>query len=167
MRETRVFSVVVAGLALAAGSALAAPAAKPAGKAALAAGQASGTLTYEGKSLKLAHARSFVDTRNQTLLVLLTEGPVPAEAWSDNSFFPYKLEHPFQGILFKFTKGELSTAEIYVGEFPTGTSGYFTVDLKAGTAVAGTARSTPFAESAKEPARLDVRFNAGPRPGTK
>src|SRR5262245_46012644 len=162
MNDRVLSSVVVVGLLWAGSASAASP--KPAGGAAVPAGAAKGTLTAEGKSFTLAHAAAFTDEKDKTTFLLVTDEPVPAAKWTSHSdIFPYRMDHKFHGVGFHLdAAGKMTGADVYAGQFPTGTIGYFTVTLTpGGKRRAGTARSTTRAEKAKEPMSLNGSFNAG------
>jgi hypothetical protein len=162
MRDRVLWSFLVLGL-LGAGSASAGNS-KPAGPPPVGPGQARGKLTAKGQSYALTHAAAFTDQKDNTLVLLVTDEPVPAAKWTSQSdIFPYRMDHQFHGVAFRFDKaGTLTGADVYAGRFPTGTLGYFTVAL-TGKTRAGTARSTDVAAKAEEPVSLNVTFNAGTR----
>jgi hypothetical protein len=135
--------------------------------AAPASGQAVGTLTVNGKPIKLVHASAFVDQedKDKPVILLVTEQPVPAADWKKHSdIMMYRMnKNPLLGVAFRLnSKRELIGADFYEGSFPTSTSGIFTVKLDSppGKTFAGTAKSTEAAAKLTEPVSLSVSFNA-------
>ena len=143
------------------------PAASPPAAGAVASGQAVGTLTAKGKTIKLAYAYAFVDEgdKKRPVILLLTEQPVPAASWKgDSDIMMYRMnKNPLRGVAFHLNdKRELVAADYYEGSFPTGTAGIFALklDSPAGKTLAGTAKSTDAAAKLSEPVSLSVSFNA-------
>jgi hypothetical protein len=140
----------------------------PAGVAGtLASGQAVGTFTAKGRTVKLAYAAAFVeqDEKGKPVMLLLTEQPVPAEKWkSRTDIMRYRMDkNPLVGVGFRLDdKREEIGADYYTGDFPTSTSGVFVLKLDGapGKSLVGTAKSTETAGKLSEPVSLDVRFNA-------
>jgi len=135
--------------------------------AAPASGQAVGTLTVKGKAIKLAYASAFVDQedKGKQVFLLVTEQPVPAADWKKHSdIMMYRMnKNPLLGVAFRLNdKRELVGADFYDGDFPTSTSGIFSVKLDSppGKTFAGTAKSTEAAAKLTEPVSLSVSFNA-------
>jgi hypothetical protein len=143
------------------------PAASPPAAGAVASGQAVGTLTAKGKTIKLAYAYAFVDEgdKKRPVILLLTEQQVPAASWKgDSDIMMYRMnKNPLRGVAFRLNdKRELVGADYYEGSFPTGTTGIFALklDSPAGKTLAGTAKSTDAAAKLTEPVSLSVSFNA-------
>ena len=132
----------------------------------LASGQAAGTLTVDGKAIKLAYAAGFVDQsdKDKPVVLLITDQPVPAAGWTSHSdLMPYHMDHRFQGLVLRLDQSrKLIGADYYDGTFPTSTSGYFVVDMKgpAGKALVGSAHSTPAAAAGSHGVKADVTFRA-------
>lgn len=130
------------------------------------AGQASGTLTAKGKTVKLTYAAAFVDEtdKKKPVVLLLTEQPVPASSWKSHSdLMAHHRKTPIAGVVFRLdAQREVDTAEYFVEPFPTSTSGVFvlTFDGAAGKTFAGKARSTPTAAKLSSPVALDATFSA-------
>jgi hypothetical protein len=144
------------------------PAASPPAAGAVASGQAVGTLTANGKTIKLAYAYAFVDEgdKKRPVILLLTEQQVPAASWKgDSDIMTYRMfnKNPLRGVAFHLNdKRELMAADIYEHSFPTGTVGIFALkfDGPAGKTFAGTAKSTEAGAKLSEPVSLSASFNA-------
>jgi len=145
----------------------AASAAAVAQSPAVASGQASGTFTAAGKTIKLAHAAAFVDQgeKDKRVILLLTEQPVPAANWTKSTdIMMYRMnKNPLTGVMFRIDgKGEVVGADYYAGEFPTSTSGIFELKLDGapGKTLSGSAKSTEAAGKMREPVNLNATFSA-------
>jgi hypothetical protein len=138
----------------------------PAVAQAPASGQATGTFTAKGKTVKLAHAAAFVDEsdKKRPVILLLTEQPVPSAGWKSHSdLMAHHRSTPITGVVFRIdAQREVDTAEYFAERFPTSTSGIFVVtfDGPAGKSFAGKVKSTPAAAKLSEPVTLDAAFNA-------
>jgi hypothetical protein len=142
------------------------PAAK-APAAATASGQASGTLTAEGKTVKLTYAAAFVDQTDKAkrVVLILTEQPVPSASWKSHSDMMtyHRNTAPIVGLVFRIdAQNEVDTAEYFVDKFPTSTSGIFQVafDGTPGKTVAGTVKAAPSAAKLTKPISINATFNA-------
>ena len=117
------------------------------------AGQATGSLTAKGKTVKLTYAAAFVDEtdKKKPVILLLTEQPVPSASWKSHSdLMAHHRATPIAGVVFRLdAQREVDTAEYFLDRFPTSTSGIFVVtfDGPPGRAFTGSARSTPTAAS--------------------
>ncbi len=128
--------------------------------AALQPGQAAGTLSAGGQTVKLTHAAAFVDQKDsrKPVVLLLTDQEVPAATWtSEFDMMNYQGSHPFKGVGFYLDKSrEVFRREYYLDKFPTALMGVFDVKLEAGAAKALV--GTAFSDS-KDPG-LNARFHA-------
>lgn len=130
------------------------------------AGQASGTLTAKGKTVKLAYAAAFVDEtdKKKPVILLLTEQPVPSASWKSHAdLMAHHRGAPIAGVVFRIdAQREVDTAEYFMDKFPTSTSGIFVVTFSgpAGKTFAGSVKSTPTAAKLSEPVSLDATFSA-------
>jgi hypothetical protein len=129
-------------------------------------GQASGTLSAEGKVVNLSHAAVFVDQDekpNATVLILSDEA-LPISTWKNSSdMMMYRREHKFGGVAFWLNdKREVVRTEYYAGTFPTSASGIFELKLESPTEknLKGSANSTATAAKLTDPVKLEARFNA-------
>jgi hypothetical protein len=144
-----------------------APAAKAPATSAVASGQAAGTLTTKGKTVKLTYAAAFVDQTDpkKRIVLLLTEQPVPSASWKSHSDLMtyHRNTAPIVGLVFRIDADrEIDTAEYFVDKFPTSTSGIFqlTLDGPPGKTLAGSLKSSASAAKLSEPISLNATFNA-------
>jgi hypothetical protein len=76
---------------------------------------ASGTLTAEGKTVKLTHAAAFVDEtdKKKPVVLLLTDQPVPAAGWKSYSdLMAHHRTTPIAGVVFRLdAQREIETAD--------------------------------------------------------
>ncbi len=164
----RTFPFVLALIFVAAGgSAFAQSPAKAPAATPLASGQAAGTLTAKGRTVKLTYAAAFVDQTDaaKRVILILTEQPVPSASWKSHSdlMSHHRDKSPIVGLVFRLdARREVDTAEYFVEAFPTSTSGMFQLAFEGapGKVYAGTAKSTATAAKLREPVVLDARFNA-------
>ncbi|MEP6941771.1 MAG: hypothetical protein ABI981_02480 [Betaproteobacteria bacterium] len=169
----RILAIVSCTLLLMATTSFAqAPAKAPAATAAPAAasGQANGTLTAQGKTVKFTYAAAFVDQtdKDKRVVLLLTEKPVPADAWKSHSDLMsyHRNTTPIVGIVLRIdAQGEVATAEYFVDRFPTSTSGIFqvTFDGKPGKTMTGKVKSTAAAAKLSDPVIVDATFSTAVR----
>lgn len=144
-------------------------AATAAGLAQTSSGQATGTLTAKGKTVKLAYAAAFVDEtdKRKPVILLLTEQPVPSAGWKSHSdLMAHHRSTPITGVVFRVdAQREVDTAEYFVERFPTSTSGVFVVtfDGPPGKVYTGKVKSTPTAAKLSEPVSIDATFSAALR----
>ncbi len=134
---------------------------------ALASGAAAGVFTFSGKTIHLSHAATF--RNDKQVVLLLSDEAVPATSWKDSADeMMYRMSgHKFGGVEFYLDeKRQVTTANYFDGDLPTGARSAFELKLDAGTGrtLTGSAHSTPFAENQMNShLKLDVRFNA-PQP---
>ena len=127
-------------------------------------GTAKGTLTWEGKTITLANAATFVDQTDdrKPVILLLTDQKVPVEKWkSEFDLIGYRptTKPRFQGIGFWFDRDRQDfRTQLYVGDDPTAVSGYFHVKLDPGTGFSGVVSSDP--GDKKKGVVLDATFTA-------
>lgn len=130
----------------------------------LAPGTAAGVFTFSGKTIHLSHAATF--RNDKQVVLLLTDEAVPAASWKDSSDeVMYRMSgHKFGGVEFYLDeKRQVTTANYFGGDLPTGARSAFELKLDTGTgkALTGSAHSTPFAENQMDShLKLDVHFNA-------
>jgi hypothetical protein len=137
-------------------------------KAALQPGQASGTLSVEGKNVTLTHAGVFVDSGDESkpTVLVLSDQELPISGWKSGSDMTmYRMmEKKFNGISFWINgKGEVERTDYYMpGSFPTGSSGIFELKLDgpATKTFIGTANATAAAAKMNKDIKLDARFHA-------
>jgi hypothetical protein len=144
-----------------------APAVKAPAGGTVASGQAAGTLTAKGKTVKLAYAAAFVDQtdKKKPIVLLVTEQPVPSASWRSHSDLMtyHRNTAPIVGVVFRLDANrEIDTAEYFVEKFPTSTSGMFQLSLDGapGKAISGTLKSSAAAAKMSEPVSLAATFNA-------
>lgn len=134
--------------------------------AALQPGQASGTLSAEGKVINLSHAAVFIDKgeKESATVLILSDQTLPLSTWKDSSDLTmYRMEHKFGGVAFWLNeKHEIIRTEYYAGMFPTGASGIFELKLETPSekTLKGSANSTATAAKLTDPVKLEARFNA-------
>lgn len=127
-------------------------------------GSAAGDLTISGKTVHLTSAAAF--RNGKQLVLLLTDQAVPAAKWKDagDEVMYLMSGHKFTGVEFYLDEQRHVTATNYLAaEPPTGANTLFELKLDpaAGTALTGSAHSTPFGEKQSNAhVKLDVRFSA-------
>ena len=164
----RTFPLVLALIVVASvGSALAQSPTKAPVAVPLASGQAAGTLTAKGKTIKLTYAAAFVDQTDaaKRVVLILTEQPVPSASWKSHSdlMSHHRNVSPIVGLVFRLdAQREVDTAEYFVEAYPTSTSGIFQLAFEGppGKSYSGTAKATATAAKLSAPVALDARFNA-------
>jgi len=162
----QVFAVAVF-LAAAHGTSSGQTAAKAPAASPLASGQAAGTLTAKGRTVKLTYAAAFVDQtdKKKPIVLLVTEQPVPSANWKSHSDLMtyHRNTAPIVGVVFRLDADrEIDTAEYFVEKFPTSTSGIFQLSLDGppGKSLSGTLKSSAVATKLNEPVSLNATFNA-------
>ena len=158
-------SCAAIALLIATASLAQAPPPKMSAPAAAAVGQASGTLTVKGKTIKLTYAAAFVDQtdKNKRVVLLLTEQAVPSGNWKSHSdLMTYHRNTPIVGLVFRIdAQNEVDTAEYFVEQFPTSTSGLFQVVFEGtpGKTMVGKVKSSAAGAKLSEPVIADAAFN--------
>lgn len=136
-------------------------------------GRASGTYTYDGRTVAIEHATTFIDQADEphALVLILSNEAVATEGWKDGSdFMKYRMRRPFLGVAFWLDADRkvLRAAFFDADGLPQGEdNGLFELKLQDGQkSLAGIAVSTEKASKLKKPVVLDVEFNAAPLTAT-
>lgn len=136
-------------------------------------GRASGTYTYDGRTVAIEHAATYVDHADDrtSLVLILSNKEISTDGWGDGAdFLKYRMRNPFLGVAFWLDADRtvLRTAFFDADGLPYGEDeGLFEVKLqKDKAALKGIAVSTDKAAKLGKPVVLDAEFNAISEPTT-
>ena len=126
----------------------------------LAAGNARGSLVYEGTTAELKFASTFVDEREEgkPIVLILSDTKLATEKWT-SEFDMMRESSKWSGVVFFLKDGEVFRSDIHMKGKQSSVSGYFDLKLADPKSkdLIGTAKSS---DSSKGP-KLDAAFHAG------
>ncbi len=136
-------------------------------------GRASGTYTYDGRTVAIEFASTYVDHADDrtTLVLILSNKGISTDGWSDGAdFMKYRMRNPFLGVAFWLDadRNIVRTAHFDAEGLPYGEeTDLFEVKLQDDKAfLKGIAVSTDKAGKLGKPVVLDAEFSAAADPTT-
>ena len=125
-------------------------------------GRASGTYTYDGRTVAIEYAATYGDHEN--IVLILSNKGISTDGWSDGTdFMKYRMRNPFLGVAFWLdaNRNIVRTAHFDAEGLPYGEeAGLFELKLQDDkTSLKGIAVSTDKAAKLAKPVVLDVEFN--------
>ena len=125
----------------------------------LAAGNARGSLAYEGATAELKFASAFVDEKEEgkPVVLILSDTKLATEKWT-SEFDMMRESSKWRGVVFFLKGGDVFRSDIHMKGKQTSVSGYFDLKLADPKSkdLIGTAKSS---DSSTEP-KLDAAFHA-------
>jgi len=130
-------------------------------------GRASGTYTYDGRTVAIEYAATYVDQAEDrtSLVLILSNREISTDGWGDGAdFLKYRMRNPFLGVAFWLDADRrvIRTAHFDAEGLPYGEeNGLFELTLKDEKSfLQGIAVSTDKAAKLDRPVTLDVEFKA-------
>ena len=131
-------------------------------------GTASGTLTANGKTHKLAHSAIYIDVKDESrpTVLVLSDVPPPDQLLDGRvsiTFAQTVAETPFSGLVFRMNeRGLIMTIDYFDKDEPTDASGLVELKLTSpfGRSLVGSVVATAKAAERKPPMQVNVTFNA-------
>ena len=129
-------------------------------------GRASGTYTYDGRTVAIEFASTYVEQSEErtALVLILSNKEISTDGWSDGAdFMKYRMRNPFLGVAFWLDadRNIVRTAHFDAKGLPYGEeAGLFQLKLKDDKAsLQGIAVSTDKAAKLGKPVVLDAEFS--------